>query len=303
MVFFLADSHPALSVITRHVSHYAEIIGIHHPMSVIACIQMASGPKVGANLLEAERLIAEAVNRGAGLVVLPENFALMGNTEQDKVRMREPAGAGRIQGFLAEQASRHGIWLVGGTIPLVADSDDKVRASCLVFDDNGRQVARYDKIHLFDVELVDSNEQYTESETIEPGGEVVVVDSPFGRMGLSVCYDLRFPELFRKQLNVGMELLVLPAAFTAITGRAHWDILVRARAIENLCYVAAAGQGGYHLNGRETYGHSMIVDPWGTVLNTLARGPGVVTAAMDLGRIASARRNFPSIEHRRLGCE
>lgn len=271
-------------------------------MSVIACIQMASGPKVGSNLLEAERLIGEAANRGAELVILPENFALMGNTEQDKVRLREPAGDGRMQGFLAEQAARHDIWLVGGTIPLVADSPDKVRASCLLFDGNGRQVARYDKIHLFDVELVDSNEQYTESETIEPGREVVVVDSPFGRMGLSVCYDLRFPELFRQQLNAGMELLVLPAAFTAFTGRAHWDILVRARAIENLCYVAAAAQGGYHLNGRETYGHSMVVDPWGTVLNTLARGPGVVTATMDLERIASARRNFPSIAHRRLGC-
>jgi predicted amidohydrolase len=171
-----------------------------------------------------------------------------------------------------------------------------------VFDDKGRQAARYDKIHLFDVKLVDSNEQYTESETIEPDDKVVVVDTPFGRMGLAVCYDLRFPELFRQQLEQGMQFLALPAAFTAITGRAHWEILVRARAIENLCYVAAAAQGGYHMSGRETHGHSMIVDPWGTVLESLARGPGVVCANIDLVRLEIARRNFPSIRHRRLGC-
>jgi len=263
---------------------------------------MASGPNIGANLLEAERLIEEAVSQQARLVVLPENFALMGKTEHDKVKEREQPGNGAIQTFLAEQAIRHGIWLVGGTIPLVAEDDNKVRASSLVFDDKGKQVARYDKIHLFDVELGDNAEQYTESETIEPGDEVVVIDSPFGRMGLSVCYDLRFPELFRQQLEAGMEIVVLPSAFTAITGRAHWEVLVRARAIENLCYVIAPDQGGYHLNGRETHGHSMIVDPWGTVLNSLARGPGVVCADIELGRLNSARRNFPSIEHRRLQC-
>ena len=271
-------------------------------MSVVACIQMASSPNIGANLLEAERLIEEAVSQQARLVVLPENFALMGKTETDKVEAREADNNGPIQSFLAEQASRHGIWLVGGTIPMVASDANKVRATCLVFDDTGKQVARYDKIHLFDVELVDSDEQYTESETIEPGDKVVVIDSPFGRMGVAVCYDLRFPELFRQQLEDGMEILVLPSAFTAITGRAHWEVLVRARAIENLCYVIAPDQGGYHLSGRETYGHSMIVDPWGTVLNSLARGPGVVCADIELGRLNSARRNFPSIEHRRLKC-
>jgi nitrilase len=263
---------------------------------------MASGPNVGANLLEAERLIEQAVSREAKLVVLPENFAIMGNSERDKVAIREPAGDGPIQAFVAEQAARHGIWLVGGTIPLEANARDKVRAACLVYDDTGKQVARYDKIHLFDVELVDSAEQYTESETIEPNNEVVVIDSPFGRMGIAICYDLRFPELFRQQLTAGMEIVVLPAAFTAITGRAHWEVLVRARAIENLCYVVAAGQGGYHLNGRETHGHSMIVDPWGIVLNSLSRGPGVVCASIDLERLESARRNFPSIKHRRLQC-
>jgi predicted amidohydrolase len=271
-------------------------------MTVIACIQMASGPNVGANLLEAERLIEQAVGREAKLVVLPENFAIMGMSERDKVAVREEEGSGPMQAFLSLQAERHGIWIVGGTIPLTASSPDKVRASCLVFDDKGRQAGRYDKIHLFDVRLVDSNEQYTESETIEPDDKVVVVDTPFGRMGLAVCYDLRFPEQFRQQLEKGMELLVLPAAFTAITGRAHWEVLVRARAIENLCYVAAAAQGGYHLSGRETHGHSMIVDPWGTVLNSLARGPGVVCADIDRGRLETARRNFPSIRHRRLRC-
>lgn len=271
-------------------------------MSVVACIQMASSPNIGANLLEAERLIEEAVSQHARLVVLPENFALMGRNEQDKVAVREAPGTGAIQTFLAEQSARHGIWLVGGTIPMQADDPNKVRASCLVFDDKGEQVARYDKIHLFDVALVDSGEQYTESDTIEPGHEVVVIDSPFGRMGVAVCYDLRFPELFRQQLDLGLEVLVLPSAFTAITGRAHWEVLVRARAIENLCYVIAPDQGGYHLNGRETYGHSMIVDPWGTVLNSLSRGPGVVCAEIELGRLQSARRNFPSIAHRRLQC-
>ncbi len=226
----------------------------------------------------------------------------MGKSEHDKVEARETPGSGAIQSFLAEQSARHGVWLVGGTIPLVADADDKVRAACLVFDDQGKQVARYDKIHLFDVALVDSGEQYTESDTIESGDEIVVIDSPFGRMGISVCYDLRFPELYRKQLDQGLEILVVPSAFTAITGRAHWEVLVRARAIENLCYVIAPDQGGYHLNGRETYGHSMIVDPWGTVLNSLSRGPGVVCADIELGRLQSARRNFPSIAHRRLQC-
>ena len=271
-------------------------------MSVVACVQMASGPNIGANLLEAERLIEEAVSQQARLVVLPENFALMGKTEQDKVEHREADGSGTIQSFLAEQSARHGIWLVGGTIPMVATHENKVRATCLVFNDKGEQAARYDKIHLFDVELVDSDEQFTESETIEPGDQVVVVDSPFGRMGVAVCYDLRFPELFRQQLQAGMEIVVLPSAFTAITGRSHWEVLVRARAIENLCYVIAPDQGGYHLNGRETYGHSMIVDPWGTVLNSLSRGPGVVCADIELGRLNNARRNFPSIEHRRLQC-
>jgi nitrilase len=263
---------------------------------------MASGPKVGANLLEAERLIGMAVDKGSRLVVLPENFAIMGMTERDKVLVREVDGDGPIQDFLAQQAERHGIWLVGGTIPLVAADDARIRAACLLFDDQGNQAARYDKIHLFDVSVVESDERYTESDTIDAGDRAVVVDTPFGKLGLAVCYDLRFPELFRTMLDQGMELLALPSAFTAVTGKAHWEILVRARAIENLCYVFAAGQGGYHLNGRATYGHSMIVDPWGLVMNELATGSGLVCADPSLTRLRNIRRTFPCLDHRNIVC-
>ncbi len=269
-------------------------------MNRVAAIQMASGPNVSANLNEAERLIGQAAEAGAGLVVLPENFAHMGLTEFDKVKLREQDGSGHIQDFLAEQAAKFGVWLVGGTVPLVAHDADKVRATCLLFDDTGKRVARYDKIHLFDVEIVDTQESYTESMTIEPGDETVVVDTPFGRLGLAVCYDLRFPELFRRMLDQGAELFAVPSAFTAITGKAHWELLVRTRAVENLCYVIAAAQGGYHVNGRETHGDSMIVDPWGIVLDRLPRGSGVVLANIDAERLASTRRNFPTIKHRRL---
>ena len=271
-------------------------------MSRIAAIQMASGPKVGANLLEAERLIARAAKSGAGLMILPENFALMGLSEMDKVKQRETDGEGRIQDFLAAQAKRHGVWLVGGTIPLACDAPDKVRAACLVFDDAGRRVARFDKMHLFDVHIVETGEEYAESETIEPGDAVTVIDTPFGRMGLAVCYDLRFPELFRVMTEQGVDLVAVPSAFTEITGKAHWETLIRARAVENLCYVAAAAQGGFHANGRRTYGHSMIVDPWGVVLDELPSGAGFVQADIDRQRLASTRRTFPALDHRRMRC-
>ncbi len=266
----------------------------------VAAIQMASGPNVGANLIEAGRLIADAVADGAGLVVLPENFAHMGNQEIDQVKIKERPGSGQIQDFLAEQAAKHGIWLVGGTLPLEAGAPDKVRAACLVYDEGGRQAGRYDKIHLFDVKLIDSDESYQESRAIEPGDQVSVVDSPFGKLGLAVCYDLRFPELFRQLVDAGAELFVVPAAFTAITGKAHWEVLVRARAIENFCYVIAAAQGGYHINGRETYGHSMIVDSWGRVLDCLPSGSGYVVANVEQELIANTRRNFPALQHRVL---
>ncbi len=269
--------------------------------SRVAAVQMASGPNVKANLFEAERLIRSAVDAGAGLVVLPENFSIMGIKEKDKLLAREEAGEGPVQTFLAQQARRHGIWLVGGTIPLVSGDEEKIRAACLLFNDKGEQVARYDKIHLFDVSLEESGEKYTESETIEGGEQTVVVDTPFGRLGLAVCYDLRFPEQFRAMLDDGMEVCALPSAFTAITGRAHWEVLVRARAIENLSYMIAAGQGGYHVNGRETHGDSMVVDPWGVILDRLPRGSGVVVAEIDRDRLASIRRSLPAISHRCIG--
>ncbi len=271
-------------------------------MARVAAIQMASGPNVSANLLEAARLVGMAVDGGANLVVLPENFAIMGMSETDKIDIREPDGNGPIQEFLAQQAAKHGVWLVGGTIPLVADQKDKVRAACLLFDEAGNRIARYDKIHLFDVSLDEGEEKYDESQTIEHGKNVVVIDTPFGKLGLAVCYDLRFPEQFRHMLERGMELVVVPSAFTAITGRAHWEVLVRARAIENLCYVIAAAQGGYHVNGRETHGDSMIVDPWGVVLDRLPRGSGIVSAEIDEERLVNTRRNFPAIAHRKLSC-
>ncbi len=268
----------------------------------IAAVQMASGPNVNANLLEAARLIAQAVDEGVGLVALPENFAIMGMSEHDKVKVRESEGSGPIQEFLAQQAEKYGIWLVGGTVSLETDDENKIQAACLLYNDKGEQVARYNKMHLFDVSLQDGSENYTESETIESGDDVVVVETPFGRLGLAVCYDLRFPEMFRAMLDEGVELIVLPSAFTAITGRAHWEVLLRARAIENLCYVIAPDQGGFHVNGRETHGDSMIVDPWGNIMDRLPRGSGVVIADIDHERLAGIRRSLPAITHRRLGC-
>ena len=272
-------------------------------MTKVAAIQMASGPKVGANLLEAERLVSDAAKAGAELVVLPENFAIMGLSETDKLDEREKPGEGPIQDFLARMARQHGIWLAGGTVPMESSDPGKIRAAYLLLNDKGEQVARYDKIHLFDVNVPGSGEKYTESETIEAGTEAVVVDTPFGKIGIAVCYDLRFPELFREMLDMGMEIALVPSAFTAITGKAHWETLVRARAIENLCYVVASAQGGYHANGRETHGDSMIVEPWGMIVDRLPRGSGFVLAEIDRERIESTRRNFPAIEHRRLHCK
>lgn len=265
----------------------------------VAAVQMASGPNVAGNLNEARRLIEKAAQQGAKLVVLPEFFAIMGMQNTDVVAVREQPGSGQIQSFLSETARKHQIWLVGGSIPLVADAPNKVRNSCLVYNELGEQVARYDKIHLFNLEL--GNEQYQEADTIEPGNQVVVVDSPFGRIGLAVCYDLRFPELFRSMKDV--DIIVLPAAFTATTGKVHWEPLVRARAIENLSYFIAAAQGGYHVNGRETHGHSMIVDPWGRVLDELTRGSDVVMADVNPSYQASLRSSLPALSHRTIFCQ
>ncbi len=272
-------------------------------MKRIAAIQMASGPNLSANLTEAGRLISRAVDAGAGMVVLPENFACMGIQDVDVLKHRETEGDGRIQTFLREQADKHRVWLVGGTIPLFADDEQRMRSSCLVYNEQGEQQARYDKVHLFDVLLEEDDETYHESATTEAGDQTAVIETPFGRLGLAVCYDLRFPELFRRMLMDGVEIFAIPAAFTAITGRAHWEVLVRARAIENLCYVVASAQGGYHVNGRETHGHSMIVDPWGIVLDELDNGSGFVITEIDLDRVKNIRRNFPVLEHRKIPCE
>jgi nitrilase len=265
-------------------------------MVKVAAIQMASGPYVAANLSEAERLIEIAANQGARLVVLPEYFAIMGLKETDKVAVREEEGKGPIQSFLAKMAKKHKIWLVGGSIPLVSNFPNKVRNSCLVFDDKGQLAARYDKIHLFGLDL--GNEHYHEEKTIESGDAIKVVDTPFGRIGLSICYDLRFPELYRAMKDVN--IIVVPAAFTDTTGRAHWETLIRARAIENLSYVIASAQGGYHLSGRETHGNSMIVDPWGVILDRLPRGSGVVIATINPQYQASLRNSLPALKHRTI---
>ncbi len=266
----------------------------------VAAIQMVSGADVDANLDEAARLISTAVSAGAEFVVLPENFAIMPTEDAGQLQVMERDGDGPIQEFLSAQAHQNHIWLVGGSIPLVSSQPSKVRAACLLFNDRGERVARYDKLHLFDVRL-DNGEEYSESLTIEPGESVVVVDSPIGRLGLTICYDLRFPEIFRQMLDQGAEIFSVPSAFTATTGKVHWEILLRARAIENLAYVIGAGQGGSHSSGRETYGDSIVIDPWGKVINRLARGPGIVTADIDRLRLEKLRRSLPSIEQRRLG--
>lgn len=279
---------------TKHHQSAAE--NEKHQGFRVAAIQMASGPSVSANLEEAARLIEEAVSQKAQLVVLPEYFCIMGMKDTDKLAVREQPGEGQIQKFLSNTAKRLGIWLVGGSVPLASSEPDKVYNSCLVYADNGEQVARYDKIHLFGLQL--GHEHYAEEKTIKAGNQVVAVDSPFGRIGLSICYDLRFPELFRMMNNV--DIILAPAAFTAITGKAHWEVLARARAVENMAYVIAPGQGGYHVNGRETNGDSMIVDPWGVVMERLPRGSGAVVATIDPEYQASLRTNLPALDHRIL---
>jgi predicted amidohydrolase len=266
------------------------------PVFRIAGVQMASGPNIAANLNEAKRLIEMAVAQGAKLVALPEYFAIMGLKDTDKVEAREKEGKGPIQRFLSETARRHKIWLIGCSIPLESPVDGKIFNSILAYDDSGRQVARYDKIHLFSLAL--GKEKFSEQRTIHPGKEVKVLDSPFGRIGLSVCYDLRFPELYRAMQDV--DIIVVPAAFTETTGRAHWETLIRARAIENVAYVLAPAQGGYHLNGRETHGHSMIVDPWGVVLDRLPRGSGVVIAGVNPNYQNELRGSLPALTHRTI---
>jgi predicted amidohydrolase len=266
----------------------------------VAALQMTSGADVAANLRVAGELLQEAQGAEAKLAVLPENFAFMGLHDADKLAIGEPDGSGPIQDFLAETAQRLQLWIIAGTIPLRVAGDVRVAAASLVFDAQGVRVARYDKIHLFDVEIAERAESYRESANMTPGKTPTVIDTPVGRVGLAVCYDVRFPELFRILSAAGAELFVLPSAFTAPTGRAHWETLLRARAIEHLSYVIAPAQSGFHPNGRETYGDSMIVDYWGRILARLPRGRGCVSAEVDQARQAEVRRSFPALTHRVL---
>jgi len=269
-------------------------------VSKIAAIQMASGPQVQGNLMEAARLIKEAADKGADMVVLPESFAIMGRTEDERIAIAEEEGAGFIQDVLSQLAESLGVWIVAGTIPLKTDDPKKSTASSLMYNDKGKQVARYDKIHMFDVVLEGSDETYDESATTVAGSNPVVVDTPFGKVGLSVCYDLRFPKLFRKLVEQGAEILLIPSAFTDITGKAHWEPLLRARAIENLCYVIAPAQGGYHVNGRTTHGNSMVIDYWGKIVDVARRGSKVIMIDIDLKAQQKVRKNFPVLKHRKL---
>jgi len=271
-----------------------ETMSTTQSMFRVAAIQMASGPNIPANLQEAARLIELAAATGARIIALPEYFAIMGMKDTDKVAARERDGDGPIQAFLAAEARRHEVWIVGGSVPLEASVPDKVRNACLVYNQAGERVARYDKIHLFGFQM--GQERYTEERTIEPGKGVCTVESPYGKLGISVCYDLRFPELYRAMGDV--DLIMVPSAFTETTGKAHWETLIRARAIENLAYVVAPAQGGYHVNGRETHGHTMIVDPWGVVLDRLPRGSGVVVAGVNPTYQSKIRRSLPALTHK-----
>jgi nitrilase len=262
----------------------------------VALVQMVSTPSVAENLHAAEKLVARAAGRGAKLVALPEYFCILGLRDTDKVAAKENEGAGPIQEFLSGTAKKHGVWLVGGSVPLACPDPGKVRNSCLVYDGGGRRVARYDKIHLFGLAL--DAERFDEARTIEAGTEPCAIESPFGRIALSICYDLRFPELYRTLAP--MDLILVPSAFTATTGRAHWETLLRARAIENLAWVLAPAQGGKHANGRRTHGHSMVVDPWGKVVAERAAGAGVVVADIDPLFQARVRSGLPALTHRVL---
>jgi len=289
-------------------------------MSAIAAIQMTSGPDVAANLEQARPLLEDAARRGAQLAVLPENFSFLGLRDTDKRDVAEADGSGPVQDFLAATARRLGLWIIAGTTPIkagrdarsgaataansaaganaAATDDGRVAAASLVYDAAGNRVARYDKIHLFDVDIPGKAEKYRESANVAPGTKTAVVDTPVGKVGLSVCYDIRFPELFRRLSAAGAQILTVPSAFTAPTGRAHWETLMCARAIENLCYVVAPAQSGFHPNGRETYGDTLIVDYWGRIVQRLPRGRGCIVAQVDLQRQAETRQNFPALQHR-----
>lgn len=270
-------------------------------MGKVAAVQMTSSHIVADNLAAAGDLLREAKDAGADIACLPENFSFIGLRDADKLQVAEADGTGAVQSFLSDIARKLKMWILGGTIVIRGDTDRRVANSSLLIDDAGKRVARYDKIHLFDVTIPGREEQYRESAHVAPGRELVIADTPVGKLGLSVCYDMRFPELYRQLVSQGAEWLAMPAAFTVPTGRAHWETLLRARAIENLCYVVAPAQTGTHTSGRETYGDSLIVDYWGQVLSRLAKGTGVITAEIDLAKQAETRARFPALDNRQLG--
>jgi deaminated glutathione amidase len=270
-------------------------------MGKVAAIQMTSSHIVADNLAAAGCLLREAKDSGCDIACLPENFSFIGLRDADKLQVAEPDGAGPVQSFLSDTARQLKMWILGGTIVIRGDTERRVANSSLLIDAAGKRVARYDKIHLFDVTIPGRDEQYRESNHVTPGREPVIADTPVGKLGLSVCYDMRFPELYRELVSQGAEWLAMPAAFTVPTGRAHWETLLRARAIENLCYVVAPAQSGTHTSGRETYGDSLIVDYWGQVVARLAKGAGVITAEIDLAKEAETRARFPALDNRQLG--
>ncbi len=266
-----------------------------------AVIQMVSGADVGQNLADAANLIGAAKAAGAGFAALPEFFAIISVDDRAKLAIRETFGRGPLQDFLSAQARQHGIWLLGGTLPIQSDEPERVYNSSLLYDPQGNCVARYDKMHLFDVYVdAEKREQYNESATMKHGAQPVVAATPFGNIGMSVCYDLRFPELYRGMHAQGIVMITAPSAFTARTGEKHWEILLRARAVENLCFVIAPGQGGVHNEKRATWGHSMIVDPWGEILCCVEAGPGFACADLDFDALQALRRSFSALNHRRL---
>ena len=262
----------------------------------VAAVQMTSGNDVAANLATARALVAKAAEAGASLVLLPENFGLMALHARDKVAAREPDGDGPQQAFLSEMARAHRQYVIGGSVPLACDDPARTRQSLLVYGPDGRRIARYDKIHLF--RFTHGDEDYDEAKTIVGGSAPIAFDAPCGRVGLSICYDVRFPELYRALGE--LTLIVVPAAFTQRTGRAHWEILLRARAVENQCYVLAAAQTGEHPGGRRTFGHSMLVDPWGDIVASQAEGEGVVVGEFDPARVSDVRARLPALAHRTL---
>ncbi len=266
-------------------------------MAKVASIQLSSGPNIQANLLEVGKYLEQISKTDSRVVVLPENFAMMPENDSEFLTNSETEGSGPIQDFISEKARIYKLWIIAGTIPIRTDNPKKVTSTTFVYNDLGEVVTRYDKIHLFDVELPNSDESYNESEVFQNGKDLKVVKTPIGVIGLSICYDLRFPELFRLQKFHNVEILVIPSAFTEQTGKVHWETLVKARAIENLCYVVTSCQDGYHISGRQTHGNSMIVNPWGQIMSRLSSGSGFIESEIDIKKLNSIREKFPVLEH------